>query len=155
VYNISTKMELIFTCKPFSSLTNIELYDILHLRSKVFVVEQNCIFLDMDGKDNKCLHVLGYYNNELVAYTRLVEKNISYTEASIGRVVTALHVRKWGFGKALMEYSIQELYNQFGKQAIKIGAQLYLQKFYESFGFVVCGNIYLEDGIDHVEMILT
>jgi ElaA protein len=144
-----------FIQKPFESLSPKELYEILQLRSEVFVVEQNCVFLDMDGKDDKAIHVMGYYNNQLVAYTRLLAAGISYAEASIGRVVTKPMYRKYGFGKILMEQSIQRVFTLFGKQIIKIGAQLYLQKFYESFGFVVCSNVYDEDGIDHIEMILT
>jgi ElaA protein len=140
-------------CQRFDELSTAELYAILRLRSEVFVVEQNCIFLDMDDKDQHCWHVTAYDHGILVAYTRLVPPGISYPEPSIGRVVTSPGVRRTGIGKILMQYSIENLISIFGKHPIKIGAQLYLKNFYESLGFSVSGPIYLEDGIDHIEML--
>jgi ElaA protein len=106
----------------------------------------------MDDKDQQCWHVSGYENGKLVAYTRLVPPGISYPEPSIGRVITTPTMRGSGIGRILMQYSIEKIFSIFGKQCIKIGAQLYLKKFYESLGFSVSGPVYLEDGIDHVEM---
>jgi len=143
-----------FSIKPFADLTATELYAIMQLRSEVFVVEQNCVYQDADGKDLPSFHVMGWEGTDLVAYTRLLPAGISFTEVSIGRVVTSPRYRKHGFGKLLMQTSITQYYQLFGQQAIRIGAQLYLQAFYESFGFVVCSEMYLEDDIPHVEMLL-
>lgn len=140
--------------KAFNELNNYELYEILKLRAKVFVVEQNCVFQDMDDKDQKSLHILGFEDDVLVAYSRLVPSGVSYKEAAIGRVVTDPVYRRNGAGKELMQVSIDKLNEEFGKQPIRIGAQCYLKAFYESFGFIVCSEEYLEDGIPHIEMIL-
>ncbi len=140
--------------KTFSELNNYELYEILKLRSKVFVVEQNCVFLDMDDKDQKSLHVMGFENDVLMAYSRLVPAGVSYKEVAIGRVVTDPEYRRKNAGRELMALSIDKLYEAFGKQEIRIGAQCYLRDFYESFGFAKDGEEYLEDGIPHIEMIL-
>lgn len=144
---------LTWICKPFNALTPFELYDLLRLRSEVFVVEQNCVFLDMDNKDQAAYHLMGYSKNELVATTRLLEKNTAYKLMSIGRVVTSPKHRGTGVGKALMDESIKRCYALFGEADIKIGAQLYLRKFYESFGFYQSSEMYLEDDIEHIEMI--
>jgi ElaA protein len=146
-------MSLNWKCKTFEELNVHELYAILRLRSEVFVVEQNCVFLDMDDKDQQSYHVCGWSNsNELAAYTRLVPAGVSYEEASIGRVVTAPAARGAGVGRELMKHSIEQLYKLWGRQPIKLGAQLYLKKFYESFGFAQTSDIYIEDGIPHIEM---
>lgn len=139
--------------KPFCELTSAELYEILRLRSNVFVVEQHCVFLDMDNKDQQCLHLLGYVNDRLAAYSRLVPAGISYEEPSIGRVCTDPEYRSIGLGKELMNVSIKALELHFGTAAIRIGAQLYLKRFYESLGFRQISEEYLEDGIAHIEMI--
>ena len=140
--------------KTFQELTSQELYNVLQLRTEVFVVEQNCVFQDMDNKDSKCYHLMCMENEELVAYTRLVPAGVSFSEVSIGRVVSSPSVRGRGFGKMLMEKSIEESNRLFGKQSIRIGAQFYLLDFYKSFGFLPDGEIYLEDDIEHIEMIL-
>ena len=142
-----------WTCQHFNELSLNELYAILRLRSEVFVVEQNCVFLDMDNKDQHCWHVGGWKNGQLIAYTRLVPPNLAYEEPSIGRVVTSPSARRTGAGRKLMEVSIEKIFSIFGKRSIKIGAQLYLKNFYESLGFHQSSNVYLEDGIDHIEMI--
>ena len=147
-------MSLVWTNKKFDELTPHELYAILRLRSEVFVVEQNCPFLDADNKDFDCYHLSGWQDGTLAAYTRLAPPGLTYPEMSIGRVVTSLKFRTRGFGKILMQQSIGTCYELFGKQPIRIGAQLYLQRFYESFGFVQDGPVYDEDGIDHIHMIL-
>ena len=144
-----------FITKTFQELSTKELYQLLQLRSEVFVVEQNCVFLDMDDKDEASYHVLGFYNYQLVAYTRLVPKDVIYDKASIGRVVTHPSVRKLGFGKLLMEYSISEVRQKLNTQEILIGAQLYLHKFYSSLGFIQEGEMYLEDNIEHIKMRLS
>lgn len=143
-----------WTCKPFAELTVQELYASLQLRSEVFVVEQNCVFLDIDDKDQDSWHLMGWHNNLLVAYTRLVPAGISFTEVSIGRVVTSPKMRKSGAGRLLMKKSIETTYRIFGNTPIRIGAQLYLKNFYESFGFQQSSEVYLEDGIEHIEMLL-
>ncbi len=139
--------------KTFDSLTPHELYAILRLRSEVFVVEQNCVFQDMDNKDQSCYHLMGWKDGLLIAYTRLVPPGVSYEEVSIGRVVTSSAARRSGAGKILIQRSIDELEKLYGKSIIRIGAQLYLKKFYETFGFKQTGDVYDEDGIDHIHMI--
>lgn len=138
----------------FDELSPAQLYALLKLRSEVFVVEQQCIFLDMDQKDPFCFHLMGWKDNELVAYTRLVPPGISYAEASIGRVVTSLTVRRSGVGKELMKRSIALAIELFNTSTLVIGAQLYLEKFYSNLGFRKSSEVYLEDGIEHIEMTL-
>lgn len=145
---------LLCTIKSFRELTIHELYAMLQLRTKVFVVEQNCVFQDMDDKDQEALHILGYHNGDLVAYSRLLPAGVSYPEMAIGRVLTDTDRRKEGFGISLMKQSIETMYQAWGHQSIRIGAQLYLKKFYESFGFTQTSDTYLEDGIPHIEMLL-
>ena len=145
---------MIWNCKAFNELTVQELYAVLQLRIEVFVVEQNCVFQDADNKDQKSWHVMGWDGDVLSAYTRLVPAGISYPEVSIGRVVTSPKMRQTGLGRELMKKSIEEVYRMWSQQPIRIGAQLYLKKFYESFGFQQCSEVYLEDNIDHIEMIL-
>ena len=144
--------DLIWKCIPFDELKPHELYAIIRLRNEVFVVEQNCVFQDADNKDQKCMHLMGWVDGHLAAYARLVPKGVSYPYISIGRVITSPEQRRSGAGKALMNTALQYCDALFGKQPMKIGAQLYLKHFYESFGFVQQGNIYDEDGIDHIEM---
>lgn len=142
-----------WVCKSFAELSVEELYAVLQLRSEIFVVEQNCTFQDMDGKDSEGFHLMGFEGYTLVAYTRLLPPGVSYKEPSIGRVVVKLSARGNRAGKRLMEESIQRCYNLFGKQPIKIGGQLYLKAFYESLGFEQCSDVYDEDGIAHIKMI--
>jgi ElaA protein len=139
--------------KKFDELTPNELYAILQLRSEVFVVEQKCIFQDMDDKDQQCFHYMGFKDGYLAAYIRIVPPGIAYEYASIGRVVNSPKARGAGIGKELIATGIEKTEALFGKVPIKIGAQLYLKKFYESFGFKQTGNIYDEDGIDHIHML--
>jgi len=147
-------MELIWVYKTFNELTANELYAILQLRSEVFVVEQNCVYQDIDGKDKKSFHLMAWHGFELVAYTRLVAPKVSFAEASIGRVITSPRYRGLGIGITLVEKSITHTLETYATNSIRIGAQLYLKKFYEGFGFVAQGEEFLEDGIPHVEMIL-
>jgi ElaA protein len=138
--------------KKFKELSPEELYALLRLRAEVFVVEQTCAFQDLDNKDQHCYHLLGHENDILVAYTRLVPPGIAYDTASIGRVVTSPAYRKKGYGKLLMQQSIEKCTALFGDTTLTIGAQCYLLSFYRSFGFVPSGEMYLEDGIEHIEM---
>lgn len=139
--------------KYFDDLSIPELYDILQLREEVFQIEQNCIYKDVDDKDKKCYHLMLYNANELVAYCRLVPPEISYDGfASIGRVVSKTKYRKEGYGRQLMTKAMEKIALVFPHFPIKISAQLYLQKFYESYGFVVIGEWYIEDQIQHIEM---
>ena len=147
-------MNLKWIFKDFTELTATELYAVLQLRNEVFVVEQNCVYQDADGKDQKSWHLMGWFGDELAAYTRIIPPGISYDEASIGRVITAPRYRGTGLGIKLMEESIRNTFELFNCTSIKIGAQVYLTKFYQSLGFVQYSSEYLEDGIPHIEMIL-
>jgi len=147
-------INLTFTYKSFNELTPHELYAILQLRSEVFVVEQNCVFLDADDKDQVSYHIMVWQNELLAGYTRLVPSGVAYAEPSIGRVVTSPKMRKTGIGRTLMQFSIRTSYELYGKTTITIGAQLYLRKFYESLGFIQFSDVYLEDNIEHIKMFL-
>ncbi len=138
--------------KPFNELSLHELYSLLKLRSIVFVVEQNCVYQDIDGKDEKALHLLGEYNNEIVAYARLFKGGDYFENASIGRVVIHPEARDKKFGHEMMQQAISGIESYFKETKITISAQLYLQKFYESHGFLKTSDVYLEDDIEHVEM---
>ncbi len=141
-------------CKKFDELSARELYDILKLRSEVFVVEQKCIYLDADDKDLHALHLFTYYGNTIVAYARLLQPGVSYKEASIGRVLSSPDHRKNGYGILLMRKAISLTKKNYKTKQIRIGAQLYLKLFYESFAFTQTGEVYDEDGIPHIEMLL-
>ena len=147
-------MALNYIVKEFSALTPLELYSILQLRAEVFVVEQNCPYQDMDNKDQRSFHLMGWKEDRLCAYTRLIPPGIAYKEPSIGRVVTSPSIRRTGEGKTLMQHSIEYLQKHYPGEPIHIGAQLYLRKFYSSLGFEAFGDVYLEDGIEHIEMML-
>jgi ElaA protein len=139
----------------FDELSARDLYDALLLRSLVFVVEQKCVFLDLDGKDQAAHHLLGRDEaDRMVAYTRLVPPGTSYVEPSIGRVVTHPDVRRTGAGRELVRESIARTHALFGNVPIRIGAQRYLERFYGEFGFVPASDPYIEDDIPHIEMLL-
>jgi ElaA protein len=146
-------MTIEWILKQFNELTPHELYAILQLRSEVFVVEQNCVYLDADDKDQWSWHLMGWNKNKLVAYTRLIPAGKAYEYPSIGRVVSSPAVRRTGAGRELMRKSIEKIYTLFGAAPIQIGAQLYLKRFYQSFGFIQVSDVYLEDGIEHIYMI--
>lgn len=152
-YNYWQKKSMNWILKTFKDLSASEMYAILQLRSEVFVVEQNCVYQDADNKDKYAWHLMGWKEEKLVAYTRLLPAGISYKEPSIGRVVTSTSVRGTGAGRELMKQSIETCYTLFGQQSIRIGAQLYLKDFYTSLGFLATGDVYLEDGIEHIEMV--
>ena len=141
-----------FIIKKFLELNTTELYEILQLRSEVFVVEQDCVYQDIDFKDQKALHVFGYKNNKIVAYTRIFKSGDYFDNASIGRVLVVASERKYGFGHDLMKASIAAINTHFKVTEITISAQKYLKKFYESHQFTQVGEAYLEDGIPHIRM---
>jgi len=144
-------------CKSFDELSQLELYSVLQLRTQIFVVEQDCVYQDMDNKDQLSYHMMGFDDSKLVAYTRLIPQGISYQEAcSIGRVVVDGSYRKSGIGKDLMHRSIKKCNELFGDASeICISAQSYLKDFYTNLGFVATGKEYLEDGILHQEMVVS
>jgi len=143
-----------FFVKKYQELTTTELYEILQIRTKIFVVEQDCVYQDIDGKDEKALHVFGIKNNKIVAYTRVFKKGDYYKEgASLGRVLVVASERTHGYGHQLLQLSIQVIQQEFNTQKIVISAQKYLLAFYESHGFIKQGYEYLEDGIPHFEMV--
>lgn len=139
--------------KAFDELNTKELYRLLQLRSEVFVVEQDCVYQDLDGKDQKAIHVLGYHLDTLVAYTRVFNAGDYFTETSIGRVVVDQKYRKHKYGYEIMKASITFIEERLDQQTIKISAQTYLKRFYNNLGFVEVGDGYLEDGIPHIGMI--
>lgn len=141
--------------KKFTDLAPRELYAILQLRNEVFVVEQNCVYQDADGKDAEAWHLMGWDGDLLGAYTRILPPGVLYEQPSIGRVVTSPAIRRTGAGRILMEKSIEACRKLYGQTPIRIGAQLYLKKFYSSLGFVQSSDMYLEDGIEHIEMTLS
>lgn len=148
------KGDIAWRLKPFDRLAAEELYQAMRLRSQVFVVEQQCIYLDADGKDQQAFHLLGYSAEKVIAYARLFAPGKYFKEAAIGRIVVAEEVRGQGAGKALMAESLEIARRMYGAGPVRIGAQKHLTAFYEGFGFGVAGPEYLEDGIPHVEMLV-
>ena len=140
------------TIKTYNELTKKELYDALQLRAEVFVVEQDCVYQDVDGKDDKAIHVLGYKNERLVAYTRIFKPGDYFEESSIGRVVVAEKERQYKYGYDIMKASIAAIKNYFKTNKITISAQVYLKRFYNNLEFIEVGETYLEDGIPHIKM---
>ena len=147
-------MEYQTVVKTFRDLSPDELYKILRLRNEVFVVEQQCSYQDADNKDQHCNHLMLLKNGILVAYARLVPAGLSFSEVSIGRVLTASEVRGTGAGKVLMQLAIEKCHELFGEVAIRIGAQTYAKDFYAALGFKETGITYLEDEIPHMEMVI-
>ena len=145
-------MSISWKTKTFDELSTQELYQILRLRSEVFVVEQNCVYQDIDNKDHKALHLFGIVEGEIIAYSRLFKPGDYFEFSSIGRVVVAEKHRDKNFGHALIDQSILEIKKRFKVENITISAQLYLKKFYESHGFKATSAMYLEDDIPHIEM---
>ncbi len=145
-------MKLSWHIKSFDELSNIELYQILQLRSEIFVVEQNCVYQDLDFKDEKSLHIFGKLNNKIIAYCRVFKPIDYFEQAAIGRVVVNENYRQNKFGNELIIQAIDAIKTHFGETKITISAQLYLKKFYESHGFITTSKVYLEDDIEHIEM---
>ena len=147
-------MSLIWKVKDFEELTSTQLYAILELRIAVFMLEQQCLYPECDYKDVKSLHLMGLLEGKLVAYARVVPPNVSYKEASIGRVVTHQAYRQFGYGKSLMEKAIALAAEVFPDDNIRISGQQYLEQFYNNLGFATVSEVYLEDNIPHLEMLL-
>jgi ElaA protein len=145
-------MSLEWKIRRFETLSAVEIYDLLQLRSEVFVVEQNCVYQDIDGKDSKALHLIGLDNDLIVAYARLFKPNDYFKQASIGRVVVKPSHRAKQLGHLLMKEAIHFMKTELNETNITISAQLYLKNFYESHGFVQTSEMYLEDEIPHIEM---
>ncbi|PXX27863.1 GNAT family N-acetyltransferase [Arenibacter sp. ARW7G5Y1] len=139
--------------KRFQDLDVSDLYSVLQLRSEVFVVEQDCVYQDMDGRDQLALHIIGNVDGKIVAYTRVFKPGDYFKEASIGRVVVRKSERQYGYGFEIMQASIEAIHKNFGVGTIHISAQKYLKKFYTSLGFNMVGEEYLEDGIPHIGMV--
>ena len=139
--------------KNFSELSTEEIYNILKLRSEVFVVEQNCVYQDIDEKDKKATHLFIEKNNEIIAYTRIFKKGDYYEEnPSIGRVVVSKKERGKNLGKEIMLNSIEFIKKEMEGRKIELSAQKYLDKFYKDLDFYSEGEDYLEDGIPHQRM---
>lgn len=143
-----------FEFNLFSELTNNELYEILHLRSEIFVVEQNCVYNDLDGLDKQAVHQFLKKNGKIIAYSRLLKPGTRFPQYSIGRVVVKASERGTGLGIQMMEEAKNFILNEWKATSIKVSAQCYLQKFYENLGFKVVSDMYLEDGIPHYGMLL-
>ena len=139
--------------KSFEALTKKELYNLLQLRSEVFVVEQGCVYQDLDGKDKKAWHVLGFKNDKIIAYTRIFKPNDYLEFASIGRVVVVKNERQHKYGYDIMIASAEAIKNHFNETKIKISAQKHLEKFYNNLGFKKIVEEYFEDNIPHIAMI--
>ena len=137
--------------KRFDELTVEELYDILKLRSAVFVVEQNCVYQDVDDVDREAYHIYLKENGEIVAYLRVIDKGKRLDEVSLGRVISAK--RRRGYGTKIMEKGLEIAKSKFGAKIVKIGAQCYAKPFYEQVGFRQISDVYMEDGIEHIYMI--
>ena len=136
----------------FNELSATQLYAIMQLRNEVFVVEQNCVYQDADNKDEASLHLAGWEGNKLVAYCRILPPGIAYNESSIGRVVVSADYRRFGYGRKLMQQAIEFSLEKFDCKKIKISAQCYLEKFYQSLGFITISESYLEDNLPHIKM---
>lgn len=142
-----------YSIKKFDELTNNELYEILRLRNEVFIIEQNCLYQDLDLKDKGSYHLFVEKNDTIIAYLRIIPKGISYKEVSIGRVVTKLEYRNQGIAKEMLKKAIEFIKLELNEQKVRISAQVYAEKLYKSVGFKQISNIYLEDNIKHIEML--
>ncbi len=138
---------------PFKDLGNEELYNLLRLRQEVFVVEQNCAYLDLDGLDQKAMHILCWQQKKLIAYARCLAPGQAFPESALGRIVVSPACRGQSLGRELVSRGIELNMALWPDSAIQIGAQAHLDKFYESLGFISTGDSYIEDGIPHVHMI--
>ncbi|MGB0918581.1 MAG: GNAT family N-acetyltransferase [Flavobacteriales bacterium] len=146
-------MNLRWEWKPFNELSAEEMYTVLCVRQEVFVLEQECLYLDADGKDRKSFHLMGFDGSDLMAYARIVEPGVSYEEVSIGRILSSKKARRTGAGIELMNEALSRIEAIYGKVPVRISAQSYLEKFYKKFGFEPTGKEYLEDEIPHMEML--
>src|SRR5690606_24351549 len=138
--------------KEFEELSTKELYDVLQLRSEVFVVEQDCVYQDIDGKDERALHIMGWEDGILVAYTRCFQAGDYFDEASIGRILVRENYRKLGYGHEITKASIKAIKTKYKADKIKISSQIYLVIFYESHGFKTTADRAMEAAIPHIAM---
>lgn len=145
--------KLKWQCLTFHSLTPSQLYSILQLRAEVFVVEQACIYQDLDDLDQDAMHLVGYLDDRLVCYARLVPPGVKYDEPAIGRITSHQSVRRRGYGRAIVGRAIEICQDIWPEEGIRISAQQRLEIFYKDFGFRTVSAPYLEDGLPHVEMI--
>ena len=139
--------------KKFDELTTKELYEILRICAEVFVVEQDCVYQDLDSKDEDAYHLFGEEKGDVVSYLRILQKGVVYQETAIGRVLTKKSYRKKWLSREMVQRAIDFITNDIVENEIRISAQAYLLKFYESFGFETTSDVYLEDGIEHIEML--
>ena len=146
-------MKISWKIKTWEQLKTKELYSILKLRSKVFVVEQNCVYQDIDDKDKKAIHVFGLVEGKIIAYSRLFNKKEYFKETSFGRAVVELTNRGKGIGDMLVEKSLSTIKEKYKEKKVKISAQAHLVNFYKKHGFKTTGKEYLEDGIPHIAML--
>ncbi|WP_300384253.1 GNAT family N-acetyltransferase [Clostridium sp.] len=142
-----------YKIKTFEELTAIELYSILKLRSEIFVVEQNCVYQDLDNKDLSGYHLMAIDNNEIVAYLRILSKEISYKEISIGRFVVKKDYRRKNLGLALLNKALRFIEEDLKEKEVRISAQVYVKELYKKAGFIEVSEEYLEDDLPHVEML--
>ncbi len=149
----ASPVPIVWEFDRFLELSVHSLYELLQLRTEVFVMEQNCAFQDMDGSDDQAMHLRGLRNGKLLAYGRCYPAGVKYPEASIGRLVTRLEVRGQKIGHHLLDEAVHRVCKEWGVQPIRIGAQARLERFYQGHGFVTDGAVYIEDGIDHVAML--
>ena len=145
-------MKIEWVKKKWSEVSLEELYSVLRLRSEVFVVEQDCVYQDIDNKDQRAIHLLGYINKELIAYSRLFNEGDYFKETSFGRAIIKKEKRGQGYGDELVKESLKTIKNYYGKKKVKISAQAHLKTFYSKHAFIAKGKEYLEDGIPHVSM---
>lgn len=146
-------MSLTWIWKAFNDLSAEEVYTLLCVRQEVFVLEQECLYLDADGKDRKAFHLMGFRGDELVAYARILKPGVSYAEVSIGRILSTKNARGTGAGMELMDQALTRIEKEFGRVPIRISAQSYLKEFYQKYDFQPTGKEYLEDEIPHMEML--
>ena len=142
-----------YTMKKFAQLTNIELYQILKLRQEIFIIEQACIYPDLDNNDENAHHLMAFDDGEMVGCLRILDKGVTFEEASIGRVVVSKSHRGRGVATKMMRQAIDFVRNERREEHIKISAQTYAVPLYEGVGFKVVSEPYLEDGIPHVDMV--
>lgn len=145
-------MKIKWVKKKWSEVSLEELYSVLRLRSEVFVVEQDCVYQDIDNKDQIAIHLLGYINKELIAYSRLFNEGDYFKETSFGRAIIKKEKRGQGYGDELVKESLKTIKNYYGNKKVKISAQAHLKSFYSKHAFIAKGKEYLEDGISHVSM---
>ncbi|MDP3617192.1 MAG: GNAT family N-acetyltransferase [Rhodoferax sp.] len=150
---MSADAPMAWKLSAFDALSVHELYELLQLRTEVFVLEQNCVFQDMDGADAQAVHLMGRHDGQLLAYARCFPAGVKFAEVSIGRVVTHKRVRGSGLGHLLIEQALAAVATLWGRQPVRIGAQTRLKNFYTGHGFADVGIAYVEDGIEHLEMI--